>query len=229
MARILIGSIAPNIHGITSTAEIENDDELILYDSSADANRKAKLSDLISGIKEKITSIPYVCDYYDSPDFSKIKAASDEGRPVVMYYGGIFLQLMNCFDTSAQFYGFFTLQNAYLEYTCIKPVCAEVYSNGKTSMTQCKSYIPLPSILMVKLTESNGTISADKNDKDFLFAYTYNVPVEVEYNGLHYHMNTALYASGGTKFYAISVDENGVVLHELTYSNSDNTWSHRTI
>ena len=48
MARILIGSIAPNIHGLDSADAISSDDELILYDSSSSKNRKTKLSDIFS-------------------------------------------------------------------------------------------------------------------------------------------------------------------------------------
>lgn len=228
MARTLIGSIAPNIHGITGTEEIENDDELILYDSSASANRKTKLSDFISGIKAKITSIPYVCDYnslYES-SFAKISAAYDEGRPVILTYRGLRLQLFACTAVTAEFYGFYMTPNPEIGYVCIKPYYAVINSDDTRTITISKSYSPIPGVLTVKLTEKDGTISADKGTDDFAFAYVYDVPIEVLYNGLRYYMN-AVSSESGRKFYAIDADENGVVIHELTYAGK--SWSHRTI
>lgn len=110
MARILIGSIAPNIHGINSADSLASDDELILYDSSSSANRKTKLSDFFAAIKSGITSIPYTFDYEDS-DFSKIKAVHDEGRPVSMNCQGNILQLTSCSEQAAEFYGFRMVSN----------------------------------------------------------------------------------------------------------------------
>lgn len=229
MARTLIGSIAPNIHGITGTEEIENDDELILYDSSASANRKAKLSDFIAGIKAKITSIPYTCDYesiYKKRDFDKIAAADSEDRPVILTYRGHRLQLISCSLSSAEFYGFMMAPSPEIGYVAIKPYYAVVNSDGTKSITVSKTYSPIPGVLTVKLTEKDGTISADKGTDDFAFAYLYDVPIEVLYNGLRYYMN-ADSSESGKRFYAIDADENGVVIHELTYAGGN--WSHRTI
>lgn len=222
MARILIGSIAPNIHGINSADSLASDDELILYDSSSSANRKTKLSDLFAAIKSDITSIPYVFDNFDI-DFAKIKAAYDEGRPVVMNFSGIMLQLINCFDTYAEFYGWYMYPN--LGYCCVEPVHATVNSDGSSQLTVSKSSIPLPCAFVAKITENNGVLTDDKTSDDWAFALIFGLVVEAEYNGLRYRLSKV---SGNTRyFYAIAADENGVVFHELTYS--DNTWSHRTI
>lgn len=229
MARTLIGSIAPNIHGISGTEEIENDDELILYDNSESANRKAKLSDFIASIKAIITSIPYVCDYesiYGKKDFDKIAAADSEDRPVILTYRGHRLQIISCSLASAEFYGFMMAPNPEIGYVCIKPYYARVNSDGSKDITESKTYSPIPGVLTVKLTEKDGAISADKGTLDFAFAAIYDVPVEVVYNGLRYYMN-AVSSESGRKFYAIAADENGVVIHELTYVGGN--WSHRTI
>lgn len=228
MARTFIGSIAPNIHGLLGTEEIENDDEIILYDNSSSANRKTNLSDFIAGIKAKITSIPYVCDYdslYESK-FSKIEAAYNEERPVILTYRGNWLQLVSCNAASAEFYGFRMGPNPEIGYVCIKPFYAVINSDDTRTITVSKSYSPFPGVLTVKLTEKDGTISADKVTDDFAFAFVYDVPIEVLYNGLHYRMH-ADSSESGRKFYAIAADEDGVVFHELTYVGSN--WSHRTL
>ena len=226
MARILIGSIAPNIHGINSADSLASDDELILYDSSSSANRKTKLSDFFAAIKSDITSIPYVFDNFDI-DFAKIKAAYDEGRPVVMNYSSIMLQLINCFDTYAEFYGWDMYPN--LGYCCVKPVHATVNSDGSSQLTVSKSSIPLPCAFVAKITESSGTLTDDKTSDDWAFAHIFGLVVDVEYNGLRYHMSKV---SGSTSyFYAITVEDDAAVIHELTRtaSGSTVTWTHRTI
>lgn len=231
MARTFIGSIAPNIHGLLGTEEIENDDEIILYDNSSSANRKTNLSDFIAGIKAKITSIPYVCDYnslYESK-FSKIEAAYNEERPVILTYRGNRLQLVSCDAASAEFYGFRMAPSPEIGYVCIKPFYAVINSDDTRTITDSKSYSPFPGVLTVKLTEKDGTISADKVTDDFAFAFVYDIPIEVLYNGLHYrmHADSSDSPGSGRKFYAIAADEDGVVLHELTYVGRN--WSHRTI
>lgn len=226
MARILIGSIAPNIHGINSADSLASDDELILYDSSSSANRKTKLSDFFAAIKSFITSIPYTFDYDDS-DFSKIKAAYDEGRPVVMNCRGIMLQLINCFDAYADFYGWYMAPN--LGYCCVKPVYATVNSDGKKQYNVAKSYSPLPCAFVAKITESNGVLSDNLTTDDWAFAYVFDLVVEAEYNGLRYHLSKV---SGNTRyFYAITADDGTAVIHELTRTanKSTVTWAHRTV
>lgn len=226
MARILIGSIAPNIHGLDSADALSSNDELILYDSSVSKNRKTKLSDLFTAIKSFITSIPYVFDYLDT-DFAKIKAAYDEGRPVVMYFRGNMLQLINCFDTYAEFYGWYMSPN--LGYCCVKPVYATVNSDGSQTLTDAKSYSPLPCAFVAKVTESNGVLSDNLTANDWAFALIFDLVVEAEYNGLRYHMSKV---SGNTRyFYAITVEDNATFVHELTRTTSGSTvtWAHRTI
>lgn len=226
MARILIGSIAPNIHGLDSADAISSDDELILYDSSVSKNRKTKLSDFFAAIKSDITSIPYVFDNFDI-DFAKIKAAYDEGRPVVMKFSGIMLQLIACFDTYAEFYGWYMFPN--LGYCCVKPVHAIVNSDGSPTLTVAKSSSPLPCAFVAKITESSGILKDNKTSDDWAFAYIFDLVVDVEYNGLRYHMSKV---SGSTSyFYAITVEDDAAVIHELTRtaSGSTVTWAHRTI
>lgn len=226
MARILIGSIAPNIHGLDSADALKSNDELILYDSAVSKNRKTKLSDLFTAIKSFITSIPYTFDYDDS-DFTKIKAAYDEGRPVVMNCRSIMLQLINCFDTYAEFYGWYMYPN--LDYFCVTPVSATVNSDGKKQHNVAKSSSPLPCAFVAKVTESNGLLSDNLTVNDWAFAIIFDLVVEAEYNGLRYHLSKV---SGNTRyFYAITVEDNTTVVHELTRTTSGSTvtWAHRTI
>ena len=230
MARILIGSIAPNIHGINSADSLASDDELILYDSSSSANRKTKLSDFFAAIKSDITSIPYVFDKFDI-DFAKIKAAYDEGRPVVMNHHGAMLQLISCYDTYAEFYGWYMATN--LGYCCLKPVYAVVNSDGTSQLTVAKSYSPLPCAFVANITENNGVLTDDKTQDDWGFATIFDLVVEAEYNGLRYRLSKM---SGDTTrftryFYAITVEDGAVVIHELTRTSGKSpvTWAHRTV
>ena len=226
MARTLIGSIAPNIHGINSADSLASDDELILYDSSSSANRKTKLSDFFAAIKSDITSIPYVFDYLDT-DFAKIKAAYDEGRPVFMDYRSIMLQLVRCDVQEANFSGWMMVNN--LGYCCVHPICARVTSDGKEYYSDSESDFPFPGTFVAKVTENNGVLSDNLTVNDWAFAAIFNVLVAVDFNGLRYHQSKA---SGNTRyFYAITVEDGAAVIHELTRtaSGSTVTWTHRTI
>jgi len=226
MARILIGSIAPNIHGLDSADALSSDDELILYDSSVSKNRKTKLSDLFTAIKSFIASIPYVFDYLDT-DFVKIKAAYDEGRPVTMNYRGNMLQLVSCTEQSAEFYGWRMVPN--LDRCCVKPICASINSDGTKSYGFEKSCAPFPCAFVAKITESSGILTDNKTSDDWAFALIFDLVVEAEYNGLRYHLSKV---SGNTRyFYAITVEDNTTVVHELTRTTSGSTvtWAHRTI
>lgn len=226
MARILIGSIAPNIHGLDSADAISSDDELILYDSSSSKNRKTKLSDFFAAIKSFITSIPYVFDYFDT-DFAKIKAAYDEGRPVFMDYRGNMLQLVNCSGQEASFSGWMMVNN--LGYCCVHPICARVRSDGTEYYSDSESYFPFPGTFVAKVTENNGVLSDNLTVNDWAFAEIFNVVVAVDFNGLRYHQSKA---SGNTmSFYAVTAEDNTIVTHELTRtaSGSTVTWTHRTI
>ena len=226
MARILIGSIAPNIHGLDSADAISSDDELILYDSSSSKNRKTKLSDIFSAIKSFIASIPYVFDYLDT-DFAKIKAAYDEGRPVSMNYRGNMLQLISCSEQEAEFYGWRMVPN--LDRCCVKPICASINSDGTKSYGFEKSCAPFPCAFVAKITESSGILTDNKTSDDWAFALIFDLVVEAEYNGLRYHLSKV---SGNTRyFYAITVEDDTTVVHELTRTTSGSTvtWAHRTI
>lgn len=226
MARILIGSIAPNIHGLDSADALSSDDEIILYDSSVSKNRKTKLSDLFSAIKSFLASIPYVFDYLDA-DFAKIKVAYDEGRPVTMNYRGNMLQLVSCTEQSAEFYGWRMVPN--LDRCCVKPICASINSDGTKSYGFEKSYAPFPCAFVAKITESSGILTDNKTSDDWAFALIFDLVVEAEYNGLRYHLSKV---SGNTRyFYAITVEDDTTVVHELTRTTSGSTvtWAHRTI
>ena len=226
MARILIGSIAPNIHGLDSADAISSDDELILYDSSVSKNRKTKLSDIFSAIKSFIASIPYVFDYLDT-DFAKIKAAYDEGRPVSMNYRGNMLQLISCSEQEAEFYGWKMVPNR--DRCCVKPICALINSDGTKSYAFTESSAPFPCAFVAKITESSGILKDNKTSDDWAFALIFDLVVEAEYNGLRYHLSKV---SGNTRyFYAITVEDDTTVVHELTRTTSGSTvtWAHRTI
>ena len=226
MARILIGSIAPNIHGLDSADAISSDDEIILYDSSSSKNRKTKLSDIFSAIKSFIASIPYVFDYLDT-DFAKIKAAYDEDRPVSMNYRGSMLQLLRCDEQEAVFYGWSMYPN--LGRCCVKPICALINSDGTKSYAFPKSSDPFPCAFVAKITESSGILKDNKTSDDWAFALIFDLVVEAEYNGLRYHLSKV---SGNTRyFYAITVENDTTVVHELTRTTSGSTvtWAHRTI
>ena len=230
MARTLIGSIAPNIHGINSADSLASDDELILYDSSSSANRKTKLSDFFAAIKSDITSIPYVFDYLDT-DFAKIKAAYDEGRPVFMDYRSIMLQLVSCDVQEANFSGWMMVNN--LGYCCVHPICARVTSDGKEYYSDSESDFPFPGTFVAKVTENNGVLSDNLTVNDWAFALIFDLVVEAEYNGLRYRLTKM---SGDTTrftryFYAITVEDGAEVIHELTRTSGKApvTWAHRTV
>lgn len=230
MARTLIGSIAPNIHGINSADSLASDDELILYDSSSSANRKTKLSDFCAGIKSLIPTIPYVFDYEDA-NFAKIKAAYIEGRPSSMNCRGNMLQLTSCTEESAEFYGFSMASN--LGIISIKPWYAKVNSDGTKTYSASNSYFPFPGSFYFKLTESNGVLSANDSPHDFAFVDIYGMPVTIEYNNTlyDYREHKRVGSSYVQYFYAITVEDDTTVVHELTRTTSGSTvtWAHRTV
>lgn len=230
MARILIGSIAPNIHGLDFADELKSNDEFILYDKSVYKNRKATLSDFCAGIKSLIPTIPYVFDYEDA-NFAKIKAAYIEGRPSSMNCRGNMLQLASCTEEAAEFYGFSMASN--LGIISIKPWYAKVNSDGTKAYSASNSYFPFPGSFYFKLTESNGVLSANDSPHDFAFVDIYGMPVTIEYNNTlyDYREHKRVGSSYVQYFYAITVEDDTPVVHELTRTTSGSTvtWAHRTI
>ena len=230
MARILIGSIAPNIHGLDFADELKSNDEFILYDKSVYKNRKATLSDFCAGIKSLIPTIPYVFDYEDA-NFTKIKAAYIEGRPSSMNCRGNMLQLASCTEEADEFYGFSMASN--LGIISIKPWYAKVNSDGTKTYSASNSYFPFPGSFYFKLTESNGVLSANDSPHDFAFVDIYGMPVPIEYNNTlyDYREHKRVGSSYVQYFYAITVEDDTPVVHELTRTTSGSTvtWAHRTI
>ena len=230
MARILIGSIAPNIHGLDFADELKSNDEFILYDKSVYKNRKATLSDFCAGIKSLIPTIPYVFDYEDA-NFAKIKAAYIEGRPSSMNCRGNMLQLTSCTEESAEFYGFSMASN--LGIISIKPWYAKVNSDGTKTYSASNSYFPFPGSFYFKLTESNGVLSANDSPHDFAFVDIYGMPVTIEYNNTlyDYREHKRVGSSYVQYFYAITSERSTTIVHELTRTTSGSTvtWAHRTL
>ena len=230
MSRILIGSIAPNIHGLDFADELKSNDEFILYDKSVYKNRKATLSDFCAGIKSLIPTIPYVFDYEDA-NFAKIKAAYIEGRPSSMNCRGNMLQLTSCTEESAEFYGFSMASN--LGIISIKPWYAKVNSDGAKTYSASNSYFPFPGSFYFKLTESNGVLSANDSPHDFAFVDIYGMPVTIEYNNTlyDYREHKRVGSSYVQYFYAMTSERNTTIVHELTRTTSGSTvtWAHRTL
>ena len=230
MSRILIGSIAPNIHGLDFADELKSNDEFILYDKSVYKNRKATLSDFCAGIKSLIPTIPYVFDYEDA-NFAKIKAAYIEGRPSSMNCRGNMLQLTSCTEESAEFYGFSMASN--LGIISIKPWYAKVNSDGTKTYSASNSYFPFPGSFYFKLTESNGVLSANDSPHDFAFVDIYGMPVTIEYNNTlyDYREHKRVGSSYVQYFYAITSERSTTIVHELTRTTSGSTvtWAHRTL
>ena len=230
MSRILIGSIAPNIHGLDFADELKSNDEFILYDKSVYKNRKATLSDFCAGIKSLIPTIPYVFDYEDA-NFAKIKAAYIEGRPSSMNCRGNMLQLTSCTEESAEFYGFSMASN--LGIISIKPWYAKINSDGAKTYSASNSYFPFPGSFYFKLTESNGVLSANDSPHDFAFVDIYGMPVTIEYNNTFYDYreHKRVGSSYVQYFYAMTSERNTTIVHELTRTTSGSTvtWAHRTL
>ena len=230
MSRILIGSIAPNIHGLDFADELKSNDEFILYDKSVYKNRKATLSDFCAGIKSLIPTIPYVFDYEDA-NFAKIKAAYIEGRPSSMNCRGNMLQLTSCTEESAEFYGFSMASN--LGIISIKPWYAKVNSDGAKTYSASNSYFPFPGSFYFKLTESNGVLSANDSPHDFAFVDIYGMPVTIEYNNTlyDYREHKRVGSSYVQYFYAMTSERSTTIVHELTRTTSGSTvtWAHRTL
>ena len=230
MSRILIGSIAPNIHGLDFADELKSNDEFILYDKSVYKNRKATLSDFCAGIKSLIPTIPYVFDYEDA-NFAKIKAAYIEGRPSSMNCRGNMLQLTSCTEESAEFYGFSMASN--LGIISIKPWYAKVNSDGTKTYSASNSYFPFPGSFYFKLTESNGVLSANDSPHDFAFVDIYGMPVTIEYNNTlyDYREHKRVGSSYVQYFYAMTSERSTTIVHELTRTTSGSTvtWAHRTL
>ena len=230
MPRILIGSIAPNIHGLDFADELKSNDEFILYDKSVYKNRKATLSDFCAGIKSLIPTIPYVFDYEDA-NFAKIKAAYIEGRPSSMNCRGNMLQLTSCTEESAEFYGFSMASN--LGIISIKPWYAKVNSDGAKTYSASNSYFPFPGSFYFKLTESNGVLSANDSPHDFAFVDIYGMPVTIEYNNTlyDYREHKRVGSSYVQYFYAMTSERSTTIVHELTRTTSGSTvtWAHRTL
>ena len=230
MSRMLIGSIAPNIHGLDFADELKSNDEFILYDKSVYKNRKATLSDFCAGIKSLIPTIPYVFDYEDA-NFAKIKAAYIEGRPSSMNCRGNMLQLTSCTEESAEFYGFSMASN--LGIISIKPWYAKVNSDGAKTYSASNSYFPFPGSFYFKLTESNGVLSANDSPHDFAFVDIYGMPVTIEYNNTlyDYREHKRVGSSYVQYFYAMTSERSTTIVHELTRTTSGSTvtWAHRTL
>ena len=141
------------------------------------------------------------------------------------------LQLASCTEEAAEFYGFSMASN--LGIISIKPWYAKVNSDGTKTYSASNSYFPFPGSFYFKLTESNGVLSANDSPHDFAFVDIYGMPVTIEYNNTlyDYREHKRVGSSYVQYFYAITVEDDTPVVHELTRTTSGSTvtWAHRTI